>query len=191
MMQASDALTLRAFLSALAQLEHPLDAEVQAELNQLESTWGQDDTSVIKHLSIVAQQYPPLQTRYDIALEELLEGYQSQSRNKFLLLQEAEAQIKPSQPAPPIPSLSLDLVTASHQILGSPESVSTAKRLYRITIVYEHAADVFEDSDIAWDWLQSPNGSLEWKIPLELLETDEGAQKVETILGRIDYGVYS
>jgi putative toxin-antitoxin system antitoxin component (TIGR02293 family) len=191
MMQASDALTLRAFLSALAQLEHPLDAEVQAELNQLESTWGQDDTSVIKHLSIVAQQYPPLQTRYDIALEELLEGYQSQSRNKFLLLQEAEAQIKPSQPAPPIPSLSLDLVTASHQILGSPESVSTAKRLYRITTVYEHAADVFEDSDIAWDWLQSPNGSLEWKIPLELLETDEGAQKVETILGRIDYGVYS
>jgi putative toxin-antitoxin system antitoxin component (TIGR02293 family) len=191
MMQASDALTLRAFLSALAQLEHPLDAEVQAELNQLESTWGQDDTSVIKHLSIVAQQYPPLQTRYDIALEELLEGYQSQSRNKFLLLQEAEAQIKPSQPAPPIPSLSLDLVTASHQILGSPESVSTAKRLYRITIAYEHAADVFEDSDIAWDWLQSPNGSLEWKIPLELLETDEGAQQVETILGRIDYGVYS
>ncbi len=121
----------------------------------------------------------------------MLEGYQSQSRNKFLLLQETEAQIKLSQPAPPIPSPSLDLVTVSHQILGSSESVNTAKRLYRITTAYEHAADIFEDSDIAWDWLQSPNGVLGWKIPLDLRETDEGAKQVETILGRIDYGVYS
>jgi putative toxin-antitoxin system antitoxin component (TIGR02293 family) len=191
MMQASDALTLRAFLLALAQLEHPLDAEIQAELNQLESTWVQDDNSIIKHLSKLAQQYPPLQASYDVAFEELLEGYQSQPRNKFLLLQESETQIKLSQPAAPIPSASLDLVTASHQILGSPESVSTAKRLYRITTAYEHAADVFEDSDIAWDWLQSPNGALSGAIPLWLLETDEGAQQVATILGRIDYGVYS
>jgi putative toxin-antitoxin system antitoxin component (TIGR02293 family) len=109
----------------------------------------------------------------------------------FLLLQETEAQIKLSQPAPPIPSPSLDLVTVSHQILGSSESVNTAKRLYRITTAYKHAADVFEDSDIPWDWLQSPNGVLGWKIPLDLRETDEGAKQVETILGRIDYGVYS
>lgn len=190
-MQASDSLTLRAFLLALAQLDHPLDANIQAELNQLESTWAQDDTSTIKHLRRLAQQYPPLQERYDIALEELHEGYQAQPRNKFLLLQETNISTEPPQSIPQNPSPSLDLVTASHQILGAPESVSIAKRLYRLTVIYEHAVEVLEHSDSAWNWLKRPNPALGGVVPLDLLETDEGAAQVDTILGRIEYGVYS
>ena len=40
-------------------------------------------------------------------------------------------------------------------------------------------------------WLQSPNRALGGQTPFELLDTDAGVQSVETILGRIAYGVYS
>jgi putative toxin-antitoxin system antitoxin component (TIGR02293 family) len=60
-----------------------------------------------------------------------------------------------------------------------------------IIAVHRYATEVFEDSDIAWDWLKSPNRALGGAIPLQLLETAEGTEQVETILGRIDYGVYS
>ena len=40
-------------------------------------------------------------------------------------------------------------------------------------------------------WLQKPNRALGGAIPIDLLSSDLGADQVETILGRIEYGVYS
>ena len=40
-------------------------------------------------------------------------------------------------------------------------------------------------------WLQTANRALDGKAPLEMLDTDAGVLAVETILGRISYGVYS
>ncbi len=40
-------------------------------------------------------------------------------------------------------------------------------------------------------WLKSPNRVLDGRAPFELLDTDAGVQSVETILGRIAFGVYS
>jgi putative toxin-antitoxin system antitoxin component (TIGR02293 family) len=189
-MKASDDFTLRAFLSALAQLEYPLDAKTQSELNQVASTLAQDDISAIKQLRKLAEQDPAIHERYNIALEDLYDTYQAQPRNKFLLLSEPNTSPELSQSAIDT-SPTLELVKASHQVLASSESVSAAKRLYRLSTVHEHATDVFEDSDIAWDWLKTPNRALGGEIPLQRLETDEGSQQVETILGRIEYGVYS
>jgi Protein of unknown function (DUF2384) len=190
MMQASDVLTLRAFLSALAHLEHPLDDKIQAELNQVESTWVQDDTSLIKQLRKVAQQYPPLQERYNIALEELLENYHAQPRNKFLLLPEATTSVASPQPTIDT-SPTFDLVTASHQVLGASESVGTARQLQHLITAYEHATEVLEDSDSAWSWLKKPNRALGGAIPIKLLETESGTEKVYAVLNRIQYGGYS
>jgi putative toxin-antitoxin system antitoxin component (TIGR02293 family) len=122
----------------------------------------------VKDLRLAVRACSPLLEFYNEALDQLQDSAESQPRNKFIKL------------------------CATYQPdLDKNLDINQKQKLDRITTVHEHAAEVFEDSDIAWDWLQSPNGALGWKIPLQLLETEEGAQQVETILGRIDYGVYS
>ena len=43
----------------------------------------------------------------------------------------------------------------------------------------------------ALEWLTTPNKALGGEKPIDLLDTDTGARKVEDVLGRIAYGVYS
>jgi len=70
----------------------------------------------------------------------------------------------------------------------SPEESDRTMRLARITA---HAIEVFGDSRRAAHWMNSPNRVMEGEAPLNLLDTDAGAQWVDTILGRIDYGIFS
>ncbi|MCG7868784.1 MAG: DUF2384 domain-containing protein [Candidatus Thiodiazotropha taylori] len=63
-------------------------------------------------------------------------------------------------------------------------------RLYRLAKIESLAEDVLGDQETANDWLQSPNRAL-GAIPLELLDTEAGTDQVETILTRIEHGVYS
>jgi putative toxin-antitoxin system antitoxin component (TIGR02293 family) len=57
--------------------------------------------------------------------------------------------------------------------------------------VFAKATDTFGASDKASRWLQKPNRALDGNVPLDLLDTDAGTQEVQTILIRIDYGLYS
>lgn len=70
----------------------------------------------------------------------------------------------------------------------SPEESDRLVRLARVTAV---ADDVLEAPKIAGEWLRTPNRALGGAAPIDLLGTDLGAEQVETILVRIDYGVYS
>jgi putative toxin-antitoxin system antitoxin component (TIGR02293 family) len=93
-------------------------------------------------------------------------------------------------------------VTRLAQILGIPDrtlarrkkerrlSADESDRLVRMARVTAVADDVLETPEIAATWLQTPNGTLGGIDPL-VLGTDLGAEQVETILIRIDYGVYS
>lgn len=94
-------------------------------------------------------------------------------------------------------------VTRLAQVLGLPArtlarrkkerrlSAEESDRLVRLAKVAAAAEDVLEDQGNAGRWLQKPNRALGGAIPLDLLGTDLGADQVETILVRIDYGVYS
>jgi putative toxin-antitoxin system antitoxin component (TIGR02293 family) len=53
------------------------------------------------------------------------------------------------------------------------------------------ATEVFENAEIAEDWLKSPNPALGRKTPNNLLDTNAGIEQVRNLLGRIEYGVYS
>lgn len=64
-------------------------------------------------------------------------------------------------------------------------------RLFRLARVLARATDVLEDEEAARFWLNLPNRALGNARPLELLDTDAGVEQVLTILGRIEYGVYS
>jgi putative toxin-antitoxin system antitoxin component (TIGR02293 family) len=70
----------------------------------------------------------------------------------------------------------------------SPEESDRFARVLRLVALAE---ETFGDSDKARLWLRRPNRALEGRDPLDLLDTDGGARAVETILGRIGYGVYS
>ncbi|WP_018158490.1 MbcA/ParS/Xre antitoxin family protein [Thioalkalivibrio sp. ALE14] len=60
----------------------------------------------------------------------------------------------------------------------------------RITRMREKAAVIFEDPEKADRWMQTRNRVLE-AAPIDLLKTDEGADRVETVLHRIEHGVFS
>jgi putative toxin-antitoxin system antitoxin component (TIGR02293 family) len=62
-------------------------------------------------------------------------------------------------------------------------------RLYRIARVAAHAVSVFGAEDKAATWLQRPNRAFNGERPIHLLDTDIGAQQVEDILGRLEYGI--
>ncbi|MGM0678131.1 MAG: type II RES/Xre toxin-antitoxin system antitoxin [Pseudomonadota bacterium] len=63
-------------------------------------------------------------------------------------------------------------------------------RLYRLAKVYARAHEVFEDEEVALDWLKSGNRAL-GDVPLMLLDTEAGTDMVERVLTRIEHGVYS
>jgi putative toxin-antitoxin system antitoxin component (TIGR02293 family) len=70
----------------------------------------------------------------------------------------------------------------------SPEESDRTVRLARVVAF---AIDTLSTPAKASLWLQSPNAVLDDKMPLDLLDTDTGTRSVETVLGRIAYGIYS
>lgn len=70
-------------------------------------------------------------------------------------------------------------------------SAQESDRMVRVARVMAHAIDTFGTEQKASRWLRSPNLVLAGQMPLDLLDTDAGVREVETVLGRIDYGVYS
>ena len=74
------------------------------------------------------------------------------------------------------------------------EGIFTAEesaKLLRLARVARRAAEVFEKSELALDWLKRPNRALGGERPLDLLDTDIGAENVLDVLGRIEHGVFS
>jgi len=72
-------------------------------------------------------------------------------------------------------------------VLNSEES----SKLLRLARVISRASEVFDDPAAALDWLKSPNAALRGNVPLNLLDTDIGAESVLDTLGRIEHGVFA
>ncbi len=75
----------------------------------------------------------------------------------------------------------------SEQILNKSES----DRLYRLARVAAMAEEIFGSPAAASAWFKEKIPALGGVAPWSILDTDEGAQRVTELLGRIDYGVYS
>ena len=69
----------------------------------------------------------------------------------------------------------------------SPE---VSDRALNIARVFERAVQVLDTPDRATRWLQHPNRAL-GAVPLELLGTTFGVERVLAVLDRIAYGVFS
>ncbi len=62
-------------------------------------------------------------------------------------------------------------------------------RLIRVARVIATADETFGNRDKSGEWLRRPTAALAGERPLDLLDTDEGAREVETLLGRIGHGI--
>lgn len=63
--------------------------------------------------------------------------------------------------------------------------------VFQIAEVVAKATDVFNDREIAIQWLNEENRALGDRIPLSLLSDAIGRKLVEDVLGRIKHGIYS
>ena len=66
-----------------------------------------------------------------------------------------------------------------------------SERVLRLARVTARAEEVFADRGNAHTWLRQPNRVLGDRAPMELLDTDLGAEAVLQVLYRIEDGVFS
>jgi putative toxin-antitoxin system antitoxin component (TIGR02293 family) len=70
-------------------------------------------------------------------------------------------------------------------------SKHTSSIVIEIAKVVEHAFAVFENEEKVKSWLNYPNRALNSMKPIDLFYLPTGLNMVDTILGRIEEGVYS
>jgi|SRR5579885_945555 len=66
-----------------------------------------------------------------------------------------------------------------------------SEKLLRISSVFEQALDLFEgDRTRALNWLTTPKRALQNETPLQYSKTELGAREVESLIGRLEHGVF-
>jgi putative toxin-antitoxin system antitoxin component (TIGR02293 family) len=85
--------------------------------------------------------------------------------------------------------LALPRKTLAHRRALGRLSAEQSDRLVRILRVIQEAEETFANPEKAHRWLRRPTSLLADNAPLGLLDTDVGARRVETLLGRIAHGI--
>ena len=88
----------------------------------------------------------------------------------------------------------LDRIVLPRKTLANRRKLGTltpeqSDRLVRVARVIAAAEETFGNREKAATWLRRPTTALAGESPLDLLDTDEGAREVETLLGRIAHGI--
>jgi putative toxin-antitoxin system antitoxin component (TIGR02293 family) len=87
--------------------------------------------------------------------------------------------------------ISLRTYQRSQKAPAKPLSTEQSARTWVFASVLAQAMRAFGSRELAEDWLQRPALALGQKRPIDLLATHEGVDLVRTLLGRIEYGVYT
>jgi putative toxin-antitoxin system antitoxin component (TIGR02293 family) len=74
---------------------------------------------------------------------------------------------------------------------GERLSIEESDRLARLIRILELAGSIFDDNAGAMAWLSAVDGSLDGRIPLDLLRTEEGGRMVEDRLLRLKHGFFA
>ncbi len=68
-------------------------------------------------------------------------------------------------------------------------SIPEGDRLFRIARIFALAVSVLENEEMARKWLHRPQRGLGGRVPIQVIQTEAGAQEVESLLEKIEYGV--
>jgi putative toxin-antitoxin system antitoxin component (TIGR02293 family) len=80
---------------------------------------------------------------------------------------------------------------ASRDVLGARLTVAESDVVVRTATSLTRATEVLGDKNKAVHWLSSPNSALGGEVPIMLLDTSAGEHEIQSLLDRIEYGVYS
>ena len=80
--------------------------------------------------------------------------------------------------------------TTAHRLMKKHERLNQndSERLYRVAMVTQMAVEVFCSDENAKEWLTKPNFALQNEAPLDMLDTEPGAEIVKRILNAIETG---
>jgi putative toxin-antitoxin system antitoxin component (TIGR02293 family) len=87
--------------------------------------------------------------------------------------------------------LGMPRATLHRRKIGGQLSPDDSDKVLRFARLLGQAARLFGSVEDARRWLSAPQHGLGGAVPLEFAGTEVGAREVESLLGRIDYGVYS
>lgn len=89
------------------------------------------------------------------------------------------------------PMLSISKATLHRRKAAGRLDVTESDRVVRYARLLGRAASVMESIENGRRWLAAPQVGLGGAVPLDYAQTEFGAREVESLLGRIEYGVYS
>jgi putative toxin-antitoxin system antitoxin component (TIGR02293 family) len=103
------------------------------------------------------------------------------------------AQVKVLDPAAVRKAVGLSVRTVQRrsQTPQKPLSPEQSGRAWKFAELLATATEVFGNQQAAEEWLAAPAVALDQHRPIELLSTAVGAELVEQLLTRIEYGVYT
>jgi putative toxin-antitoxin system antitoxin component (TIGR02293 family) len=70
-------------------------------------------------------------------------------------------------------------------------SAEESSKLWKFAEILARATKTLGSQQAAETWLSNPQMGLEWKRPVDLFATIQGSELVETLLMRMEYGVYT
>lgn len=88
-------------------------------------------------------------------------------------------------------TLSVTRATLINKKLTEKFNPSLSERIIGLAEIYSYGFEVFEDKAQFNSWINSPNKALAGKTPYDLLDSQFGREELMSIIGRIEYGVYS
>lgn len=69
--------------------------------------------------------------------------------------------------------------------------IAASGQLLEIARVFKMAGEILDDNELARRWFRTAIPALNNEAPLHLMDTPAGIRWVSTVLGRMEYGVYS
>jgi putative toxin-antitoxin system antitoxin component (TIGR02293 family) len=87
-------------------------------------------------------------------------------------------------------SLRIQPRTLRNRVATGKLNAAESEKSLRLARVIAKSCQVVGNEDKAKAWVLSPNVSLGGKRPIDLLETDIGAEQVHNVLQAIEWGVY-
>ena len=87
--------------------------------------------------------------------------------------------------------LRIPVSTLARRKKGKRFPFEESERIFRIARLFDQAVNVFGNEDMARKWLKEPAWALGDVAPIEYARTELGAHEVESLLGRIEDGVFA
>ncbi|MBY0480561.1 MAG: DUF2384 domain-containing protein [Chitinophagaceae bacterium] len=88
-------------------------------------------------------------------------------------------------------ALSVTRATLINKEKAEKFNSSLSERIVGLAEIYSYGYEVFEDEARFNLWMFKPNRAIDGDLPFNLMDNQFGREEVKSIIGRIEYGVYS